>query len=62
VVDAYTGITKSDAMTKYEEYVIKGSSSEMSKSDGVDLNNPTTETSIEFDPETGKKISNEEGE
>jgi hypothetical protein len=34
----------------------------MSKSDGVDLNNPTTETSIELDPETGKKISNEEGE
>jgi hypothetical protein len=62
VVDAYTGIKKSDAMTKYEEYVIKGSSSEVLKSDGVDLNNPTTETSIEFDPETGKKISNEEGE
>jgi len=49
VVDAYTGITKSDAMTKYEEYVIKGSSSEMSKSDGVDQN-------------TDDEISNEEGE
>jgi len=49
VVDAYTGITKSDAMTKYEEYVIKGSSSEMSKSDGVDQN-------------TDDEISNKEGE
>jgi len=54
VVDAYTGIVKSDAMIKYEEYVIKGSSSEMAKSDGVDLNNPAHNTDDE--------ISNEEGE
>ena len=54
VVDAYTGIKKSDALTKYEEYVIKGSSSEMSKRDGVDLNNPAHNTDDE--------ISNEEGE
>ena len=54
MVDAYTGITKSDAMTKYEEYVLKGSSSEMSKSDGVDLNNPTHNNDDE--------ISNKEGE
>jgi protein transport protein HofQ/type IV pilus assembly protein PilQ len=54
VVDAYTGITKSDAMTKYEEYVIKGSSSEVLKSDGVDLNNPAHNTD--------DAILNEEGE
>jgi hypothetical protein len=34
VVDAYTGITKSDAMAKYEDYVIQGSSSEISNGEG----------------------------
>jgi len=41
-------------MIKYEEYVVKGSSSEMSKSHEVDLNNPAHNTDDE--------ISNEEGE
>jgi len=41
-------------MTKYEEYVIKGSSSEVLKSDGVDLNNPAHNTDDEISNEGGE--------
>ena len=50
VVDAYTGITKSDDMQKYEDYVIHGISSDTSNSsaeDESDLNESDNESDSE---------------
>ena len=50
VVDAYTGITKSDEMQEYEDYVIHGTSSDTSDSsakDRPDLNESDNESDSE---------------
>tara|TARA_B110000438_G_scaffold30683_2_gene30134 strand:+ start:2521 stop:4035 length:1515 start_codon:yes stop_codon:yes gene_type:complete len=67
VVDEYTGITKSDAMAKYEDYVVKGSSTDTSNKQELEIdnseNNSSTESELIYDIETGEIIqSNEEGE
>jgi len=67
VVDEYTGITKSDAMAKYEDYVVKGSSTDTSNKQDLEIdnseNNSSTESELIYDIETDEIIqSNEEGE
>ena len=67
VVDEYTGITKSDAMVKYENYVVKGSSSDTSNKQELEPdnseNNSSTESDLIDDVETDEIIqSSKEGE
>ena len=53
VVDAYTGIEKSETMKKFEDSVIKGSSLDTSKPD-VGLINPETGLEIDLNTEVGE--------
>ena len=54
VVDAYTGITKSDDMQKYEDYVIHGISSDTSDRDETDDEPDLNESDEESDSEEGE--------
>ena len=54
VVDAYTGITKSDDMQKYEDYVIHGISSNTSDRDETDDEPDLNESDNESDSEEGE--------
>ena len=67
VVDEYTGITKSDAMVKYENYVVKGSSTDTSNEQELELNNSENNSNTKSDLIDGLKPdeiikSNEKGE
>jgi len=53
VVDAYTGITKSDEMQKYEDYVIYGTPSDTSSSDPDDQQE-LNESDDEYDSDEGE--------
>ena len=53
VVDAYTGITKSDEMQEYEDYVIHGISSDTSDSSAEDKSD-LNESDNESDSEEGE--------
>ena len=53
VIDAYTGIEKSETMKKFEDSVIKGSSLDTSKPD-VGLINPETGLEIDLNTEVGE--------
>ena len=53
VVDAYTGITKSDEMQEYEDYVIHGTSSDTSDSSAEDKSD-LNESDNESDSEEGE--------
>jgi type II secretory pathway component GspD/PulD (secretin) len=54
VVDEYTGITKSDDMQKYEDYVIHGISSNTSDRDETDDEPDLNESDNESDSEEGE--------
>jgi type II secretory pathway component GspD/PulD (secretin) len=54
VVDEYTGITKSDDMQKYEDYVIHGISSDTSDRDETDDEPDLNESDEESDSEEGE--------